>query len=127
MVTSWTDDLSVNDNTIDQQHQRWIKLVDDFYEGIRDKKPKETLEELLLGMLEYTRYHFKYEEEHMAEINFPNLEHHKAEHAGYIAKIEDYYDRLMSDKLILSVEVTNYLKTWLINHIRGEDQQYAEK
>ena len=65
MFIEWTPDLSVKNETIDKQHQQWIKLLDDFYEGIRLGKSKEVLEQLILGMLDYTRYHFKEEEQHM--------------------------------------------------------------
>jgi hypothetical protein len=38
MFIEWTPDLSVKNETIDKQHQQWIKLLDDFYEGIRPRK-----------------------------------------------------------------------------------------
>lgn len=126
MTIEWTPELSVKDTTIDQQHQKWIQLLEDFYDGIKAGKSKETLEELILGMLDYTKYHFNYEEEHMAKIGYPKLDAHKKLHADYIAKIEEYHDRIKSGKLIISLEVTGYLKTWLLNHIKGEDQQYAK-
>jgi hemerythrin len=41
-------------------------------------------------------------------------------------KITEFYEKIKQDQLILSLEVTNFLKTWLINHIKGVDQQYAK-
>ncbi len=126
MIIEWTPELSVKNDRLDKQHQQWIKLLDDFYEGVRMGKPKEVLEQLILGMLEYTRYHFKEEEKHMKSIGYKDLERHKELHAEYVKKIEEYHERLMNGRLILSLEVTSYLKTWLINHIKGTDQRYAE-
>lgn len=125
MLLEWTPDLSVSNDTIDQQHQKWIKLLDDFYTGIKDGKSKEVLEQLILGMLDYTKYHFAHEEKYMESIGYPNLDSHKKLHAEYIGKIEEYHQRIVDGKLIISLEVTSYLKTWLINHIKGEDQRYA--
>ena len=125
MLIEWTQDLSVNNATLDQQHQKWIKLLDDFYTGIKDGKSREVLEQLILGMLDYTKYHFAQEEKYMESIGYPHLEAHKKLHADYIAKIEEYHQRIVDGKLIISLEVTSYLKTWLLNHIKGEDQRYA--
>ena len=91
MLLEWTPDLSVSNDTIDQQHQKWIKLLDDFYTGIKDGKSKEVLEQLILGMLDYTKYHFAHEEKYMESIGYPNLDSHKKLHAAYIGKIEEYH------------------------------------
>ncbi len=125
MLIEWTQDLSVNNATLDQQHQKWIQLLDDFYTGIKEGKSREVLEQLILGMLDYTKYHFAQEEKYMESIGYPHLEAHKKLHADYIAKIEEYHQRIVDGKLIISLEVTSYLKTWLLNHIKGEDQRYA--
>jgi len=86
---------------------------------------KERLEELIGGMTDYAKTHFANEEEYMLSINYPELEAHKQLHQEFIDKVNDYTTRLKSGKLILSIEVTNYLKQWLTNHIKGMDQHYA--
>lgn len=126
MIIEWTPDLSVKNDTLDKQHQQWIKLLDDFYVGIQAGKSREVLAQLILGMLDYTKYHFSEEEKYVTSIGYPNLESHKKLHAAYIAKIEEYHQRIVDGKLIISLEVTSYLKTWLINHIKGEDHRYAD-
>lgn len=125
MRLEWTPDLSVNNNKIDREHKQWIELFNNFYDGVVDKKPKEKLEELILGMLDYTKYHFKSEEEFMQSINYPGITEHKENHAIFINKIEEFHKKISGGKFIISVEVTNFLKTWLINHIKGTDIKYA--
>ena len=125
MRLQWTTELSVRNSKIDNEHQRWIELFNNFYTGIAEGKTKERLEELILGMLDYTRYHFSSEETFMQSINYPNIQKHTGEHAAFIKKIEEFHQKFISGKLILSLEVTNFLKTWLVNHIKGSDMQYA--
>lgn len=125
MRLQWTTELSVRNSKIDNEHQRWIELFNNFYTGIAEGKTKERLEELILGMLDYTRYHFNSEETFMQSINYPNIQKHIGEHAAFIKKIEEFHQKFISGKLILSLEVTNFLKTWLVNHIKGSDMQYA--
>ena len=125
MLIKWTEDLSVGNEKLDQEHQRWIEILNDFYDGLKAGKSKEKLEELVLAMLDYTKYHFANEEKYMDAVNFPGIEEHKQTHAEYVEKITAYYEKMKTGKLILSLEVTNFLKSWLINHIKGVDQQYA--
>ena len=125
MRLQWTTDLSVRNSRIDTEHQRWIELFNNFYSGIAEGKPKERLEELILGMLDYTRYHFNSEEAFMQSINYPDIQKHKEEHAAFIGKIEEFHQKFVNGKMLLSLEVTNFLKNWLVNHIKGSDMQYA--
>jgi hemerythrin len=90
-----------------------------------DGKSKEKLSELIVAMLDYTRYHFDNEERYMKSINYPDFEEHKEKHDSYVSKVTDFYDKIKNGKMVLSLEVTNFLKTWLINHIKGVDQNYA--
>ena len=126
MPVTWTADLSVKNEALDAEHQKWIGILNNFYQGLIEKKPKEKLIELVTAMLDYTKYHFASEEKFMKSINYPKLSEHQEKHRAYETKITEFYQRIKEDKMILSLEVTNFLKTWLVNHIKGEDQQYAE-
>lgn len=125
MKLQWTAGLSVSNDRIDKEHQRWIELFNNFYNGIAEGSPKEKLEELILGMLDYTKYHFKSEEEYMLSVNYPGFAGHQESHKAFIKKVEEFHQKTTSGKLILSLEVTNFLKNWLIDHIKGSDLQYA--
>lgn len=125
MRLHWTPDLSVKNDKIDKEHQRWIELFNNFYSGITDGKPEEQLEELILGLLDYTRYHFSSEEQFMQSIDYPDLAEHKVDHEFFIKKTEDLHIKLSQKKLVLSLETIKPLKTWLINHIMASDLQYA--
>ena len=124
-MTMWTDDLSVNSLVLDNEHKKLFALIDDFYKGIKDNSPRERLEELILGLVQYTKTHFANEEKHMQQIGYPHLNEHKELHQFFVEKTQSYYERLRNGKMILSLEVTNFLKEWLVQHIKGKDQQYA--
>jgi hemerythrin len=126
MIIEWTQDLSVGVDKIDKEHQKWISLLENFYQGLMDGKSKEKLTELVTGMLDYTKYHFSSEERYMKAINYPEFDAHKEKHDLFVDKVTEFYNKIQNNQMILSLEVTNFLKTWLINHIKGTDQQYAK-
>jgi hemerythrin len=126
MLIKWTTDLSVKNDVLDAEHQRWIELLNAFYQGLKDGRSKESLVELIEGMIEYTKYHFANEEKYMLSIGYPDLKQHKVHHAEYVQKLSEYHRKILDGKMVLSLEVTNYLKNWLINHIKGIDMQYVK-
>ncbi len=125
MSEKWTVELSVNNEVIDEQHKEWFIVMDDLYKSISDKKPIETIEDALLKVLEYTRFHFKYEENYMQENKFSNLEEHKSQHLKYVREIEKYYEELMTGRSKLSEEIVQKLNNWFLNHIKNEDLKYS--
>lgn len=121
----WTEDLSVNNVNIDNEHKQLFALLDDFYKGIMENSPKLRLQELIKGLLEYTQTHFAREEAYMQRLGFPEFEAHKKQHDLFIDKANTFYTKMTEGKMILSLEVTNFLKDWLVTHIKGSDQKYA--
>ena len=49
------------------------------------------------------------------------MERHMALHRAFIEKVNTFYDKMQARKLVLTIEVTNFIKEWLVAHIKGED------
>ena len=122
-----TEKLNVENDVIDKQYNEWLTVINEFHKSILEKKPIDTIEDALLKVLEYTRFHFKYEEDYMQEQKHPNLEEHKSQHFKYIRDIETYYEKLMTGKLILSEKIAEELKMWAINHLKDEEIDYSKE
>src|SRR5690554_6641341 len=125
-MIKWSSDYQVNHPEIDKEHQRLFKMLNEFYQGIQDGSSKEKLARLIRGLLEYAQTHFSHEEEYMKSIGFPYLLQHKEEHKAFIQKANAFYEKYTTGKLILSLEVTNFIKEWITNHIKKEDKKYAD-
>jgi hemerythrin len=125
-VLIWNETMSVKVGSIDIQHKKLFDLINNFYDSINDGSSKDKLIEVIKGMKEYTVWHFSHEEKLMKSINYPAFAAHKAEHEKFVSTIIDYENRFKSGKLILSLEVTNFIKTWITNHIMGTDKKYTE-
>jgi len=62
----------------------------------------------------------------MKKYGFDGYEVHKAEHDEFIAKVSEVEEKFNSGKLVLSIEVTIFLKDWLKNHVQGTDKKYSD-
>ena len=123
-LINWTEKFNTNIPTIDFQHKKLVNLINDFYQNIRNRSNDENIATLIEGMKNYLIMHFKTEEEFMQSTSYPNYKLHKMEHDSFIAKVANLEEKFKSGQLILSFEITDFLKTWIKDHILGTDMQY---
>jgi len=126
LFMEWTENFSVKVPSIDEQHKKFIGLINDFYSGFNEKSIKERMTELIRGLKDYAVYHFSTEEKYMEMYNFPGYKSHKSEHEIFIEKISGISERYESCRLVVSLEITNFIKDWLTNHILGTDKKYSQ-
>ncbi len=124
-LLTWNDSYSVKVDTMDEQHQKLFELINSFYDEIGKQSQAKLIFDLIAGMKAYTIEHFNEEEQLMQQCNYPGLTEHKKEHADFIDKVTDLEEKLKSGKMIISFEITNFLKDWIKKHIKESDQQYS--
>ncbi len=125
-LVRWKPEYSVGIESIDAQHRQLIELINRLQNTVDYATGGDYERAALDAVVDYTLTHFRYEEDLMAEHDYPSFEAHRAEHQKMVARVEelvqayrDNQDRALQDALA-------YLKAWLINHINGTDQQYSE-
>ncbi|MBN2742998.1 hemerythrin [Breznakibacter xylanolyticus] len=117
----WTTDLAVDDLLIDKEHQHLFELLERYYLGLKGQKAPMDLLLLVKGLIDYAQTHFSHEEALMLKSGYPDIERHKQLHRTFMLKVNDFYTKLSDGKLVLTLEVTNYIKNWLVAHIKSED------
>lgn len=121
---TWDDSYSVNVREIDLQHQKLIGMINEFY-GHVGKDAKEAFHTLLNSLVDYAQYHFSTEEKYFAAFKYPDTDAHTRTHKAFTEKVADVRKRLISGQLVLSLEITTFLKDWLTIHIKGDDKTYS--
>lgn len=119
----WTKEYSIGVPEIDKEHQYLFSALNDFYDGIAFGSTREKLVKLIENLMLYTKFHFQHEEELMDSLNYPELEAHKKEHHDFVASVSDFETRLREGTLQASLEVTGFLKDWILNHILHSDKR----
>jgi len=122
---TWKDTLSVKVKSIDDQHKKLFEIINNFYENISARSNDQLILELVKGMKDYTLMHFNTEENYMKECDYPDYIKHKQEHDEFIAKVNELEEKLKNGTIILSFEITNFLKDWIKNHIMSTDKKYC--
>lgn len=124
-LANWRDDYSVNIKQIDDQHKKLFDYVNEIHEAMKTKKTKDELGGIIKKLAGYTVTHFKVEENYFEKYDYPEKAVHKVEHDVFVDKVKGFQKDLDSGKLLLSLEIINFLRDWLVNHIKGTDKKYS--
>lgn len=125
-LITWNESLSVNVAEIDQQHQKLVSMINELNDAMKQGKGKEVLKKIVSGLISYTATHFKTEERYFDHFGYPDTENHKKEHAAFVQKVMDFNNGFEKGKFGLSLEVMDFLSTWLQTHIKGTDKKYSK-
>jgi len=116
---------SVGVQTIDDQHKVLFDIINSLYEGMMTGQARSLTGPLLKKLADYTRNHFTAEEALMTAAKYPQLSAHKIKHRDLVKQVEDYIARYDRGETTLNIQLLNFLRDWLTNHIQKEDKQYS--
>ena len=121
----WHDGLSVQMKEFDIQHRELVRLINDLHDAMAQRKGSELLGKVLGSLVDYTKKHFAAEEKLMQQHSYPGYLSHKMEHDTLTRKALEIKTKFDSGKMVVSVELMNFLKDWLTKHIMGLDKKYS--
>ncbi len=124
-LIKWKPDFETGIKTIDSQHKMLVDMINELYNSILEGKGLNALDDILTGLYHYSEKHFETEENFFEEYDYPDSYDHVQEHQEFIKKVSDIFEKLKKGEVVLSVEITKFLRDWLINHVMGSDQKYA--
>lgn len=117
---------SVGIKEIDRQHSILVELINRLSYGLRHKISRETMEDIVNYLVDYTVFHFGYEEKLLTENHWPELEQHKAIHEAFVNKVASCQKQLQTqDVMEVAENILGFLKDWLLDHILKTDKQYG--
>ena len=120
----WDASLSVQIPEIDEQHKKWIAIINDLHDLLLNGADySASIENKLLEMRDYGRAHFTSEEQYLESIGYPLLNAHKAEHCQFLSELDGY---LQTKEQPLHSDVMQILMKWLKHHILSSDKKYMQ-
>jgi hemerythrin len=120
----WDHELDTNISVIDNQHRRIVEYINELHDAIVSAD-REQVGEILEQLVDYTMSHFAFEEELMEQAGYGFIAAHKKVHQMFTKKVADFQMRFELGEDV-SRQLLTTLRTWLINHIKRDDADYAE-
>ena len=125
-LLTWDDNrYSVGVKSIDGQHPVLFGLINDLHDAMLKGQAQSQTGPLLRKLADYTQTHFTAEEKMMAEANYPGLADHKIKHRDLMKQVQEFSSRLEKGEIALTLDLMNFLRDWLTNHIQKVDHDYT--
>jgi len=125
-LITWSAQLSVGIDSIDEQHKKLINMINALNDAIADGSAKTIMQNIFDGLTVYTEKHFGYEEQLFAQYGYVESAAHKAEHAALLKQVNELKIKMEGGDFMIGIEVMAFLKEWLTNHIMRTDMAYTE-
>jgi len=122
---SWDKSWLIGVHEIDAQHKRLVELLNQLHHAMSEGKGKDVLGGILESLVAYTKAHFKAEESMLEQSGYPEIVQHKFEHAELTRKVLDFQKKFEAGGFGMSIELMEFLRTWLKGHILGTDIKYV--
>lgn len=124
-VLRWDNTYSIGIEIIDQQHKRWIHLTNQLYRNFKKDDFKVFIKSLK-ELIDYTDYHFGFEEKYMSDFGYENANEHKNLHKYFLDKLKEHNETIDQDNKIAIYNLLTFLKFWIKKHIQNEDINYVD-
>jgi hemerythrin-like metal-binding protein len=123
----WNDGMSIGVVLVDEQHKIWIQKYNALVAAVEARQGPRQIAETLDFLVDYTVFHFETEEKHMVISRYPGLDDHRTYHEELRASLERLVEDFKEEGAthILADFLQTFLGTWLVEHIRSVDLQFA--
>ncbi len=121
----WGSSLENGVSEFDNQHHRLVDLINELYKAMKTGRGNDVIIRVLDELVDYTGTHFAAEEKLMVEHQYPDYDSHIVIHREFVAKVVDFQNKFKSGEATISLDLLEFLKDWLIGHIKGVDRKYG--
>ena len=123
---TWDDVYSVGFQPIDDQHKELVTMINELFESC--EQGTDAADHAFLQTIKkaanYASNHFSDEVNYMVKADFPGLIEHRKQHDDFLASVLKAMQEFERGNTA-PIELAQFLKNWLLNHIAVSDKQYA--
>jgi hemerythrin-like metal-binding protein len=123
----WEDKYSLQIAELDRQHQKLFALFNELYDAMQQGHAGEVIDKVLTQVVDYTAYHFAFEEKMLKEAGFKEEAAHRAEHGKLADQAKALAQKLKAQgsDTTLAIATLKFLGDWLARHILVSDKTFA--
>lgn len=122
-LIDWDGSLSVGYRPMDAEHMRLVELVNELHHNLLAGRGMTLIEAGFRRIARHATDHFRHEESLMAESGYPDSHDHILAHRQLETQIADLITQIDEGEPVFTLELVEFLKNWLLNHILTMDKK----
>jgi hemerythrin len=126
MFVIWSPLFEINVPRIDHEHRNLAEILNEFHRAHAEGHEREQCFHTLNRLVQYVEEHFSSEETLMREARYPEFMKHRVEHDKLTKRIFELNEGLADGDDVISDDLLEFLKKWLIDHILHTDMKLKE-
>ena len=120
----WGADLSVQVESIDEQHKKILEMIDELQDHVKRGSQRQCLDEALVRLSVYTVKHFIYEEALFKKHGYEHEKEHKKEHDGLADQVTEFHKKHTIQKEAIAADRLDFFREMICDHITTYDRDY---
>ena len=126
MYAQWLPEYSVKIAEIDEQHKKFIVLINDLYDAIEIGSEGIVLGDIINQLATYSEYHFATEEKYFDKFGYSDAEAHKKLHDEFRIKVKEFSQDYVGHEREFAQKISKFMLDWIVNHINDADKAYKD-
>jgi hemerythrin len=106
MPLAWSEEYALGIPRIDEHHRELFRCIGALHEALMAGQPSGEVTRILDFLADYTQYHFRAEEELMAQHGYAFLPQHRAEHQALVQQVSSWKKGRAEGQLSLTMQIT---------------------
>lgn len=123
-LITWDASCSVGHAEIDAQHVALFKILNQFFDALKDGQADEAQQQLLDRFVDHVHAHFETEERELQRVDYHDLVAHRRLHENLIGQIDDFVMHFHTKKQRCP-QLIQILAKRFLDHFEEADRAYA--
>jgi hemerythrin-like metal-binding protein len=124
-MLSWEKSKEIGISESDRQHRQMVDMMNNVHLAVSQNRSQKAIANAINSLIDYTKVHFEWEEDMLAQANYPRLAEHKEEHKKLLLEIKQHSQDFERGNVKVIEEAVSELNHWLVNHVVHSDKDYA--
>jgi hemerythrin-like metal-binding protein len=121
----WKESFNIGVPEIDKQHHSFLDCLNECHPEVHGGDKAKISPALLKKLKDYAATHFRYEEEMLRSLNYPDIKSQEQQHKYFEKRLSEFCNAQSVCDSKQDESMFVFLRDWFLNHILEEDRSYV--